>query len=92
MDVDMNNLQDLDFSHLTFLEEISLKFNGVDADFVIENSLKDAKVNFNSPYLQRIDISNSNITSYENIHKTEVKENNKIDEGYASGAEDSENE
>ena len=103
LDADLNDLEDLSFTYqLPKLEEISLKQNKeiqyIKSKEVGKNQIyhKDAipneKIIFNSPKLVRVDISNSNIVSYENLFKTEIMENNKIDEGSANRAEDAENE
>lgn len=107
LDADLNHLEDLSFtSKLPKLEEISLKQNkGIQYREVSE--IKDGEdelyfldpkptetIFFNSPFLTRVDISNSNIKNWINLTETKepVIENDKIDEGYANSSENPQTE
>jgi Leucine-rich repeat (LRR) protein len=96
LDIDLNDLEDLSFtSQLPKLEEISLNENKMkiflemkrtgECSAYHEDPEPTETIIFNSPYLTRVNISFSNIKSWENSYKTEAKED---DEGYTSGGED----
>jgi Leucine-rich repeat (LRR) protein len=102
LDCDLNDLNDLDFSHLTNLRQISVRQNNLSQFFYtdkdgqeqsfIEEPFFDAELVLNSPFLEMIDCKHSNTKKI--VYRTPVDNqkglkviDNFDDEGYDSGRE-----